>query len=56
MASRTSFPGQFESFQAKSSAIAAASFTEIRNQSVHPGLAAGGFSMHPFVAFGAQRD
>ena len=34
MASRTSFPGQFESFQAKSSAIAAASFTEIRNQSV----------------------
>ena len=27
-----------------------------RNHSVHPGLAAGGFSMHPFVAFGAQRD
>ncbi len=27
-----------------------------RNQSVYLGLAAGGFSMHPFVAFGAQRD
>ena len=27
-----------------------------RNQSVHPCLAAGGFSMHLFVAFGAQSD